>query len=48
MNKIKYALRLAKDCTYADEITEGAKAFLRKEINEALEELKQINENTKD
>lgn len=26
MNKIEYALKLAKDCTYADEMTEGAKA----------------------
>lgn len=25
MNKIEYALKLAKDCTYADEMTEGAK-----------------------
>jgi hypothetical protein len=40
MNKIEYALRLAKDCTYADEITEGAKEHLRNKIDEALEELK--------
>ena len=46
--KIKYALRLAKDCTYADEITEGAKEHLRNEIDEALQELNQINENTED
>ena len=48
MNKIKHALRLAKDCTYADLMTEGAKEHLRNEINEALEELKQNNENTED
>jgi hypothetical protein len=40
MNKIEYALRLAKDCTYADEITEGAKEHLRNKIDEPLEELK--------
>jgi hypothetical protein len=39
MNKIEYALRLAKDCTYADEMTEGAKEFLRKTIDEALTEV---------
>ena len=36
MNKIEFALKLAKDCTYADEMTEGAKDHLRNEINEAL------------
>lgn len=39
MNKIEYALKLAKDCTYADEMTEGAKEFLRKAIDEALTEV---------
>tara|TARA_R110000751_G_scaffold216890_1_gene320009 strand:+ start:447 stop:593 length:147 start_codon:yes stop_codon:yes gene_type:complete len=47
MNKIEHALRLAKDCSYADLMTEGAKEHLRNEIDEALQELKQINENTK-
>ena len=40
MNKIGYALRLAKDCTYADLMTEGSKEHLRNKIDEALEELK--------
>ena len=39
MNKIEYALKLAKDCTYADEMTESAKEHLRNKIDEALEEL---------
>ena len=39
MNKIEFALRLAKDCTYADEMTEGVKEHLRKKIDEAIEEL---------
>ena len=39
MNKIKYALKLAKDCTFADVITESAKEHLRNEIDEALENL---------
>lgn len=39
MNKIEYALKLAKDCTFADEMTEGAKEHLRNKIDEALEEL---------
>ena len=39
MNKIKHALRLAKDCTYADLMTEGAKEHLRNEIHEALKDL---------
>ena len=39
MNKIEHALRLAKECTYADEMTEGAKEFLRKTIDEALKEV---------
>lgn len=38
MNKIEYALRLAKDCTYADEMTGGAKEHLRNVIDEALKE----------
>ena len=36
MNKIEYALKLAKDCTYADEMMESAKEYLRNEIDEAL------------
>ncbi len=48
MKKIEHALILAKDCTYADLMTEGAKEHLRNEIDEALQELKQINENTKE
>jgi len=41
MSKIEKALKLTYYCTYADEMTEGAKEFLRMIINEALEELKQ-------
>jgi len=44
MNKIEYALKLAKDCTYADAMTEGAKVHLRNKIDEALEELSQKKE----
>lgn len=40
MNKIEFALKLAKDCTYADEMTEGAKERLRNEIDEALKQVK--------
>jgi hypothetical protein len=40
MNKIEFALKLAKDCTYADEMTEGAKEHLRNEIDEALKQVK--------
>ena len=40
MNKIEFALKLAKDCTYADIMTEGAKEHLRNKIDEALKELK--------
>ena len=40
MNKIEVALHLAKDCTYADEMTEGAKKHLRDIIDEALMEVK--------
>jgi len=40
MNKIEFALQLAKDCTYADIMTEGAKEHLRNVIDEALKELK--------
>jgi hypothetical protein len=36
MDKIEHALKLAKECTYADEMTEGAKEFLRMKIDEAL------------
>lgn len=39
MNKIEFALKLAKDCTYADEMTEGAKEHLRNVIDEALKEV---------
>tara|TARA_R110001632_G_scaffold61998_1_gene149200 strand:+ start:3615 stop:3755 length:141 start_codon:yes stop_codon:yes gene_type:complete len=44
MSKIEHALKLAKDCTYADVMTEGAKEFLRMKIDEALEELNQNKE----
>ena len=47
MSKIEHALKLAKDCTYADEMTEGAKEFLRMEIDEALEELNQNQDDSK-
>ena len=40
MNKIEFALQLAKHCTYPDIITEGAKEHLRNIIDEALKELK--------
>jgi len=45
MYKVEYALKLAKDCTYADVMTEGAKEHLRNKINEALKELyeKELN-----
>lgn len=39
MNKIEYALKLAKDCTYADEMMESAKEHLRNVIDEALREV---------
>ena len=39
MSKIKDALKLAKDCTFADAMTEGAKEHLRNKIDEALEEM---------
>ena len=39
MSKIEHALKLAKDCTYADEMTEEAKEFLRMKIDEALKDL---------
>jgi hypothetical protein len=40
MNKDKMidALKLAKACTYADEMTEGAKEYLRINIDEALKQ----------
>ena len=44
MNKIEYALKLAKDCTYADVMTECAKQHLRNKIDEALKELKKNKE----
>ena len=37
LNKVLHALRLANECTYADEITEGAKNYLRKELENAIE-----------
>jgi hypothetical protein len=37
MDQITKALLLAKDCTYADLMTDGAKEFLRAEIDKALE-----------
>ncbi len=39
MNKIEYALKLAKECTYADEMMESAKEHLRNVIDEALKEV---------
>ena len=42
MNKIKHALRLAKDCTFADAMNESAKEHLRNEIDEALENLRDL------
>jgi|9_EtaG_2_1085328.scaffolds.fasta_scaffold54326_3 hypothetical protein len=47
MNKIEFALTLAKDCTYADEMTEGAKEHLRKKIDEAIEELIRMSKQIK-
>jgi len=50
MNKIKHALKLAKYCTYADDMTEEQKRIMRKKIDEALNELNENdadNENTK-
>ena len=43
MDKIEFALKLAKDCTYADEVTDSAKRHLRSVINEALVQLNQNN-----
>ena len=43
MGKIKDALKLAKDCTFADAMTEGAKEHLRNKIDEALEEMHNLN-----
>jgi len=36
IGKVLMALRLAKDCTYADEMTEGSKEYLRKAIDDAI------------
>ena len=36
MDKICFALLLAKDCTFADEMTEGSKQHLRNVIDEAI------------
>jgi hypothetical protein len=36
IERIKLALKLAQDCTYADEMTDGAKEYLRTEIKKAL------------
>ena len=38
MNQIKFALKLANDCTYADAMTEGAKQHLRAQLSLALEQ----------
>ena len=38
IDKMIHALKLAKDCTYADEMTEGAKEYLRMKIDEALKQ----------
>jgi len=42
MSKIEYALKLAKDFTFADTMTESAKMYLRNEIDEALENLRDL------
>jgi len=39
MNKIEYALRLAKDCTYSDKMMDSAKEHLRNVIDESLKEV---------
>ena len=39
MSNIKDALKLAKVCTFADEMTEGTKEHLRNKIDEALKDL---------
>ena len=39
------ALRLAKDCTFADELTQGAKDYLVSKIDEGL---KLLNQNKED
>ena len=41
MKNIEFALKLAKDCTYADDMTEGAKEHLRNVIDIALKECQQ-------
>ena len=42
MNKIEFALKLAKDCSYSDIMTDGAKKHLRKEIDLALDLVKNL------
>ena len=39
LTRITYALRLAKDCSYADVITEDVKDILRNKIDDALTDL---------
>lgn len=41
---IANALRLAKDCTFADELTQGAKDYLVSKIDEGLKLLNQNKE----
>ncbi len=42
MDKIKKTLELAKDLTYADDLTEGARMVLRVALCDALDELRAI------
>ena len=42
IDKMIHALKLAKDCTYADVMTESAKEFLRMKIDEALKQEQEL------
>lgn len=42
LKNIKFALRLAKDCTYSDLMTDGAKDYLRNAIDIALKEVESL------
>lgn len=48
MKKTIQALKLAEECSYADEMTQWAKVFLRDEIQSALAEAKENEEKMKD
>jgi hypothetical protein len=39
MTKTEQTLKLAIECTYADEMMDSAKTYLRNVLNEALEQL---------